>query len=93
MTIEQTVEIPPNRRLFVDVPPEVPIGSAHLIIKFPIQEDEQNCNTVMPEAKGRISNEAFRNALHRAYGAWKDNPWTNHLKDVNAIRDEWEHRE
>jgi hypothetical protein len=26
MTIEQTVEIPNNRRLFIDVPPEVPVG-------------------------------------------------------------------
>ncbi|MDR0300890.1 MAG: hypothetical protein LBI04_01090 [Treponema sp.] len=30
MAIEQTVEIPPNRRLFVDVPPEVPVGKVIL---------------------------------------------------------------
>ena len=30
MTIEQTVEIPPNRRLFVEVPPEVPTGKVIL---------------------------------------------------------------
>jgi hypothetical protein len=30
MSLEQTVEIPPNRRLFVDVPPEVPVGKVIL---------------------------------------------------------------
>ena len=30
MKIEKTVEIPSNRRLFVDVPPEVPVGKAIL---------------------------------------------------------------
>jgi len=30
MTIEQTVEIPPDHRLFVDVPPEIPAGKAIL---------------------------------------------------------------
>ena len=32
MTIEQTVEIPTSRRLFVDVPPEVPAGKAVLTL-------------------------------------------------------------
>jgi len=30
MRVEQTVEIPSNRRLFVDVPPEVPLGKVIL---------------------------------------------------------------
>jgi len=30
MTYEQTVEIPPDRRLFLDVPPEVPAGKTIL---------------------------------------------------------------
>jgi len=30
MIVEQTVEIPPNHRLFVNVPPEVPAGKAVL---------------------------------------------------------------
>ena len=89
MTIEQTVEIPPSRRVTLEIPPEVPTGITRLLIKFPTIEDEQMSNTVLPEAKGRINNEAFRNALRRAYGAWKDKPWTNHLEDVNAMRDEW----
>ena len=93
MTVEQTIEIPSNRRITLEVPPEVPTGITHLIIEFPIQKADQMNNTVTPEAKGRISNEAFRNTLRRAYGAWKDKPWTNHLEDVNAMRDEWKHRD
>ena len=40
MTIEQTVEIPPSRRLFIDVPPEVPTGKALLTLTaISINED------------------------------------------------------
>ena len=92
MTIEQTIEIPANRRITLEVPPEVPAGSAHITIVFPVREDKPMSSTVMPEAKGCIDNETFRNALCRAYGAWKEKPWTTHLDDVNAMRDEWGHR-
>ena len=30
MTIEQTVEIPPTRRIFLDLPPELPTGKAKI---------------------------------------------------------------
>jgi len=90
MTIEQTVTIPADRRLYFDVPSEVPAGQARIIIQFPVSDE---AHTAVPqEAKGQINDEAFRNALRRAYGAWKDNPWENHLNDVNTIRDEWEQR-
>ena len=93
MTIEQTVEIPPSRRLILEIPEEVPAGRAQVIIQFPVKGDVQTVGAVPPEAKGQINNEAFRCVLSRAYGAWKDNPWTNHLEDVNAMRDEWDHRD
>ena len=80
MTIEQTVDIPVDRRLILDIPQEVPAGRAQVIIKFPINDDAQTGKAVLND---RISNEAFRNAIRRAYGAWKKNPWTNHLEDVN----------
>ena len=98
MTIEQTVEIPASRRLTLKIPDEVPAGRARVLIQFPFREDAQTEDqmfgeAVPPEAKGQINNEAFRRALSRAYGAWKDNPWTNHLDDINAMRDEWDHRD
>jgi len=85
MTVTQTVEIPVSHRLTIDVPREVPDGQARIIIQFPIND---KTHTAVPqEAKGQINNEAFRQALRRAHGAWKDNPWKNHLNDVNAMRE------
>jgi hypothetical protein len=89
MTIEKTIEVPANRRITIDVPPQTPTG-AYIIIQFPIREEAQIDNRIPLEAKGQTNNEAFRNALRRANGAWKDNPWINHIEDVNAMRDEWE---
>jgi len=32
MTIEQTIEIPPSRRISLDLPPELPVGKARISI-------------------------------------------------------------
>ena len=87
----QTVEVPASRRVTIDVPPEIPIGTMRLVIQFPLQEDMQTA-AIPQENKGQLNSEAFRQALRRAHGAWKDNPWTNHLDDINTMRDEWEQR-
>ena len=40
MGLEQTVEIPPSHRLFVDVPPEIPAGKAILTFSpIPVSKD------------------------------------------------------
>ena len=90
MTITQTVEIPASHRLTIDVPREIPAGRTQVVIQFPVQEEAYPA--VPQEEKGKMSSPAFREALRRSYGAWKDNPWKNHLEDVNAMRDEWEQR-
>ncbi|MDR2922701.1 MAG: hypothetical protein LBU85_05095 [Treponema sp.] len=90
MTITQTVTIPADRKLHFDIPGEVPAGKARIIIQFPVRDEASPA--IPKEAKGQVNNEAFRQVLHHAHGAWKDNPWKNHLDDVNAMRDEWEHR-
>ena len=41
MTITQTVEVPANRRLLIDIPNEVPTGRINVIIQFPAKEDVQ----------------------------------------------------
>jgi hypothetical protein len=92
MTIEQTVKIPADGRFTFEIPPQKQAGMARVIIQFPVREDGQTDESIPLEAKGQTSNEAFRNALRRVNGAWKDNPWANHIEDVNAIRDEWEQR-
>jgi len=90
MIIERIVEIPADRRITLEVPEEASTGKARVTIQFPVRNGKQPDGVFPPEAKGQISNEAFRQALGRAYGAWENNPWTSHLEDVNAIREEWE---
>ncbi|MCL2211424.1 MAG: hypothetical protein FWB95_05845 [Treponema sp.] len=92
MTITQTVEITADHRLIIDVPREVPSGRTQVIIQFPVRSEE-TISAVPADAKGQLNNEAFRNALNCAYGAWQNNPWTNHLEDINKMRDEWDHRD
>ena len=47
MTIEQTVEIPPSRRITLTVPREVPAGNARVFIQFPVKKE-------IPESIGDI---------------------------------------
>ena len=89
MTIEQTVEIPANHRLTIEVPHEIPVGRA--ILAFTPASDGEKA--LPDEARGQSRNEAFRRALRRAYGAWADKPWENAAEDINALRDEWGHRD
>ena len=56
MTITQTVDIPANRRVFIDVPREVPTGRANIVIQFPISQEAAPTKKV-PEfgcAKGQF---------------------------------------
>ncbi|MDR0599192.1 MAG: hypothetical protein LBG84_03800 [Treponema sp.] len=57
MTIEQTVEIPPangrDRRLIIDVPPEVPEGRTILAFT-PVQEDETEYLLRSPANRERL---------------------------------------
>ncbi|MDR1637409.1 MAG: hypothetical protein LBR93_08725 [Treponema sp.] len=34
MTIEQTIEIPENHRVFVNIPPQIPAGKARIAINI-----------------------------------------------------------
>jgi hypothetical protein len=60
-------------------PPEVPAGRTILTFT-PASE-------VSAAAKGQSKNKAFRNALRRAYGAWKKHPQENGLSDICDLRD------
>ena len=48
MTVTQTVEIPVDRRLVIDVPPEVPTGKVELIFK-PVADEKTIYNTLTKE--------------------------------------------
>jgi hypothetical protein len=92
MTIEQTVKIPANGILHLDIAlPETAIteSRARVLIQIP----DVNGEAVPAGAKGQSKNEVFRQALRRAYGAWKDKPWENAFEDIRAMRSEWAHRD
>jgi hypothetical protein len=89
MTIEQTVEIPANHRLHLDLNlPETATGKARVIVHFPAREDHA-------AEKSGYSAEWERTlaVLKRTCGAWKDNPWENYMEDLHAMRSEWDHRD
>jgi hypothetical protein len=89
MTIEQTVEIPADHRLHLDLElPEIAGGKATVIVHFPVQEDRG------PEKTGYSAEwEKTLAVLKRTQGAWKDNPWENYMEDLQAMRSEWDHRD
>jgi hypothetical protein len=98
MIIEQTVEIPANGVLHLDIAlPET--ASTESTVRVLIQIPEKGGETlpsdtpVSAEAKGQSRDEAFRRALRRAYGAWKSEPWENAPEDIRAMRNEWAHRD
>lgn len=46
MTIEQTIEIPVNHRVFLDLPPDLPVGKARVELTFtPILDELQTNNS------------------------------------------------
>jgi type IV secretory pathway ATPase VirB11/archaellum biosynthesis ATPase len=43
MIIEQTIEIPDSHRVYVDLPPQIPVGTARIairIIEYPGADDD-----------------------------------------------------
>jgi len=68
MGIEQTVEIPSNRRLFVDVPPEVPVGKAILTFTTAsVNKDLESAQAIW--AANRAHPEELKNKLHNLHGS------------------------
>jgi hypothetical protein len=60
MTIEQTVEIPASRRIFLDLPLEFPVGQAKVEIKVSLAEELT------------VNSDVFAPDLQDAFGIWKD---------------------
>jgi hypothetical protein len=89
MTIEQKVEIPSNHRLHLELElPETARGTARVIVHFPAREGQSIEKTShSPEWERTLA------VLKRTRGAWKDNPWENCQEDLQAMRNEWDHRD
>ena len=90
MTITQTVEIPVDRRLFIDVPPEVPAGKAFLEVKLIpfINKEEKPEN----KEKLRMSKKELDELLENAHTPISDSLTRilSHLGDITIeqIREE-----
>jgi len=92
MTITQTVEIPTNRRIILEVPREVPIGKAQVEVKvIPFVRKESNSASII-SPKLRLTKKELDEILQNS-----DTPHTDaltgiltHLGDVSAeqIREE-----
>ena len=80
MTIEQTVEIPADHRLTLEVPREIPAGRA--VIAF----------TQAPAGQSAEWRKTLA-VLKRTRGAWKDHPWENYREDLRSMREEWDRRD
>jgi len=65
MTIEQTIEVPASRRIFLEVPREVPVGKAKLIYaSFSADEDtsitrSDELRIKLQNLKGSLGKNAF----------------------------------
>jgi hypothetical protein len=106
MTIDQTVEIPADHRLHLDIalPETAKTGMARVLIQFPAQEDGDSFDAEIERRLGRPpANEEERaewtewlktmEVLRRTHGAWSAAPWENASEDIRAMREEWEHRD
>ena len=52
MTIEQTVEIPASRRIFLDLPFELPVGKAKITITSPAERLAANAHEEVTKLRG-----------------------------------------
>jgi hypothetical protein len=69
MTIEQTIEIPDSHRVYVDIPPHIPVGKARIaisILEYPGAEnsieafsDEEEATEFATRLSKRLINEAW----------------------------------
>jgi hypothetical protein len=100
MTIEQTVEVPANHRLTLEIPLEIPVGKVQVLFRFPAESRDANfsLDTEIERRLGRPpANEEERaewvewletmNGIRQAHGAWAANPWVNALEEIRAERD------
>jgi len=91
MTVTQTVEIPVNHRLIIDVPREVPTGEA-TIVYFPASATAPKTNRTLEDAMRRAAEKAAnpnRRPLSDFVGIISPDTYGDGVAYQRAIRDEW----
>ena len=91
MTIEQTIEIPANHLITLEVPPEIPTG--RIIIAFtPVPKPRSNPKTAeeaLAMAEERVA-DPNRKPISRHFGKHKGIFGGDGVVYQRAIRDEWD---
>jgi len=99
MSITQTVDIPANRRLTIDVPREVPVGRT--ILAFTPAGNRRSDTAPLPGGSARTVEEALqmaeekaadpnRKPISRLFGTCKGIFGGDGIAYQRAIRDEWD---
>jgi hypothetical protein len=55
MTIEQTIDVPADRRITIEVPDKIPTGRTNIIIQFPFSAERQPIETVTKDSSTPIA--------------------------------------
>ena len=93
MTITQTVEIPVSHRLTIDVPREIPTGSAILAFTPTKKSAVGKTNRTLEDALRRAEEKAAnpnRRPLSHFFGILSPNTYGDGVAYQRAIRDEWD---
>jgi len=78
MTIEQTVEIPPNHRLVFDLPFELPIGKAR--VELTVTPEQNKIANEGKSAFGCLNRFANPAKIHSEKDAWTQAVLEKHAK-------------
>ena len=83
MTIEQTIDITPNRRLILDLPLELPVGKAKVELTItPEKQDFSNMSKpVKHSAYGLLKAYANPALIPEEKGAWEKAAVEKHAKN------------
>ena len=94
MIVEQTIEIPPNHRVFLDVPPEVPAGRTKLTftpaIAASASTEREYISGIWADNSART--EELRMKLQNLQGSLGKNAFggLDGIAYQNKVRKEWE---